>query len=403
MSTIKKEATAEDITTASCTIEDATRKLDPTTFAVVFNALNAIVKEMSLTFEYSAWSSIIAEARDFSCAVYDAEVPPNALCVFDGLPIHVNAQPVAIGEIAKFFGPEDLHDGDLILVNSAYYGNTHLGDFVLATPVFYKGEHLFWSAATGHQMDVGSAYRTSVPTYATDIWSEGLQISPLKIADRGEMRKDVLNFLLENVRYRDFIYGDLMSQIGSAKTGKKRLLELLDTWGADTLKRFSREIIAYADRRTREELATWPDGIYEAEAWVDSDGYGRTDIAIHCTLTIDGHNLTVDFEGSDPQGRGGVNAGWATCRNSVSTAILMCIDPSIPHNEGCLQHIEVKAPKGTIVNAEWPGPTAAATIVPADSITDAVWKCLAQAIPEKVVAGCGHVTPNCVTTGIPSA
>ena len=270
-----------------------------------------------MTFEYSAWSSIIAEARDFSCAVYDAETPPNALCVFDGLPIHVNAQPVAIGEIAKFFGPEELHDGDLILVNSAYYGNTHLGDFVLATPVFYKGEHLFWSAATGHHMDVGSAYRTSVPTYATDIWSEGLQISPLKIADRGEMRKDVLNFLLENVRYRDFIYGDLMSQIGSAKTGKKRLLELLDTWGADTLKRFSREIIAYADRRTREEFETWPDGIYESEAWVDSDGYGRTDIAIRCKLTIEGHKLTVDFDGSDPQGRGGVNAGWATCRNSV--------------------------------------------------------------------------------------
>ena len=223
-------------------------------------------------------------------------------------------------------------------------------------------------------MDVGSAYRTSVPTYATDIWSEGLQISPLKIADRGEMRKDVLNFLLENVRYRDFIYGDLMSQIGSVKTGKKRLLELLDTWGTDTLKRFSREIIEYADRRTREELETWPDGIYESEAWVDSDGYGRTDIAIRCKLTIDGYKLSVDFEGSDPQGRGGVNAGWATCRNSVSTAILMCIDPSIPHNEGCLQHIEVKAPKGTIVNAEWPGPTAAATIVPADSITDAVWE-----------------------------
>ena len=400
VNTIKKDAFAEDLTTACGTLEDATRKLDPTTFAVVFNALNAIVKEMSLTFEYSAWSSIIAEARDFSCAVYDAEIPPNALCVFDGLPIHVNAQPVAIGEIAKFFGPEDLHDGDLILVNSAYYGNTHLGDFVLATPVFYKGEHLFWAAATGHQMDVGSAYRTSVPTYATDIWSEGLQISPLKIADRGEMRKDVLNFLLENVRYRDFIYGDLMSQIGSAKTGKKRLLELLDTWGSSTLKRFSREIIEYADRRAREELETWPDGIYESEAWVDSDGYGRTDIAIRCKLTIDGHKLSVDFEGSDPQGRGGVNAGWATCRNSVSTAVLMCIDPSIPHNEGCLQHIEVKAPKGTIVNAEWPGPTAAATIVPADSITDAVWKCLAQAIPEKVVAGCGHVTPNCVTTGI---
>ncbi|MEM7543444.1 MAG: hydantoinase B/oxoprolinase family protein [Pseudomonadota bacterium] len=399
MSSVTKEVAAKPAVEAN-SAHGRAGMLDPTTFAVVYNALNAIVKEMSLTFEYSAWSSIIAEARDFSCAVYDAGIPPNALCVLDGLPIHVNAQPVAIGEIAKFFGPEELNDGDVILLNSAYYGNTHVGDFVIAMPIFYEGEHLFWSAATGHHMDIGSSYRTSVPTYATDIWSEGLQISPLKIADRGVIRKDVVNFLLENVRYRDFVYGDLMSQIGSAKTGCKRLLELLDTWGPETLRLFSNEIIDYADRRTRDEIASWPDGVYESEAWVDSDGYGRTDIAIRCKLTIDGHRVSADFAGSDPQGRGGVNAGWATCRNSVSTAILMCIDPTIPHNEGCLQHIDVKAPKGTIVNAEWPAPTAAATIVPADAITDAVWKCLAQAIPDKAVAGCGHVTPNCVTTGI---
>jgi N-methylhydantoinase B len=400
MSTTSDAANSAARDALAASTSDTRTKLDPTSFAVIYNALNAVVKEMSLTFEYSAWSSIIAEARDFSCAVYDAGTPPNALCVLDGLPIHVNAQPVAISEIAKFFGTEEIHDGDIMLVNSAYYGNTHIGDFVIATPVFYEGEHLFWSAATGHHMDVGSAYRTSVPVFATDIWSEGLQISPLKIADRGVVRRDVVNMLLENVRYRDFIYGDLMSQIGSVKTGKKRLLEMLDEWDATTLKTFSSEIIDYADRRTREELASWPNGSYTSEAWVDSDGYGREHITVRCKMTIEGDQVKVDFDGSDPQGRGGINAGWATCRNSVSTAILMCIDPDIPHNEGCLQHIEVSAPKGTVVNAEWPAPTAAATIVPADTITDAVWKCLAQAIPEKAVAGCGHVTPNCVTTGV---
>ena len=399
MSEIKESANSPARQAVATSMADKTGKLDPTTFAVIYNALNAVVKEMSLTFEYSAWSSIIAEARDFSCAVYDAGTPPNALCVLDGLPIHVNAQPVAISAIAKFFGADQLYDGDIILVNSPYYGNTHIGDFVVATPVFFEGEHVFWSAATGHQMDVGSSFRTSVPVYATDIWSEGLQIPPIKIAERGVMRKDVLNLLLENVRYRDFIYGDLMSQIGSANTGKKRLLEMLDQWGAQTLSIFSSEIIDYADRRTREELAAWPNGSFEADTWVDSDGYGREHIKVHCKMTIDGDHIRVDFDGSDPQGRGGINAGWATCRNSVSTAILMCIDPDIPHNEGCLQHIEVVAPQGTVVNAAWPASTAAATIVPADAITDAVWKCLAQAIPEKAVAGCGHVTPNCVTTG----
>lgn len=107
MGTVKKEATAENLTTASRALEDATRTLDPTTFAVVFNVLNAIAKEMSLTFEYSAWSSIIAAARDFSCAVYDAEIPPNALCGFDGLPIHGNTQPVVLGEIANSSAPRN--------------------------------------------------------------------------------------------------------------------------------------------------------------------------------------------------------------------------------------------------------------------------------------------------------
>lgn len=373
--------------------------LDPTTFSVVFNALNSVVEEMSLTFEYSAWSSILSQCRDFSCAIYDASDPPNALCVFDGLPIHVNAQPVAIGEIAKFFG-DDIHDGDVIMVNCTYFGTTHIGDLVIATPVFYEGEHRFWAAATGHQMDVGSPYNTSVPVQATDIWKEGFQISPLKLEDRGAMRKDVLELYLQNMRYRDFIYGDLMSQVGSVKTGKRRVLELLDKWGTDTLSAFSEEIIAYADRRTAAQIETFKDGTYHAQAWVDSDGTGQTNMTVCCEMTISGSQIHIDFAGSDPQARGGVNASWATCQNAASTPILACLDPDVPHNQGCLQHIHVSSPKGTITNVEWPGATADATIVPADAISDAVWKCLAEAAPEKAVAGYGHIAPNAVTVGI---
>jgi N-methylhydantoinase B len=374
--------------------------LDPTTFAVIFNALDSVVEEMSLTFEYSAWSSIIAEARDFSCAVYDSGEAPNALCVFDALPIHVNAQPVAIGHVARFFGADAIYDGDVMLVNSSYYGGTHIGDLVVACPVFWEGEHLFWAAATGHHMDVGSAWNTSVPVYAADIWSEGLQIPPIKLEEKGVLRPDVLNLFLENVRYRDFVYGDLMSQVGSVKTARRRLLEFVERWGAETLKSFASEVVTYADRRTRDEIALWPDGTYAGEAWVDSDGHGNRNMRVACKMTIAGTEVSLDFEGSDPQVRSGVNTGWATCQNAASIPILCCLDADIPHNQGCLDHIAVSAPSGTIVNAEWPAATAAATIVPADAISDAVWKCLAQAIPAKAVAGCGHITPNCVTTGI---
>lgn len=381
------------------TTRDTSGVLDPTTFAVIFNALNSIVEEMSITFERSAWSSILSEARDFSCAVYDASAAPNALCVFDGLPIHVNAQPIAIAEVSKFFGQDELYDGDIIMVNSVYYGTTHCGDLVVATPVFHEGEHLFWTVATGHQMDIGSPNPTSVAIQATDIWSEGLQISPIKLEERGKLRKDVLQLYLENLRYRDFVHGDLMSQVGSVKTGKRRLLELVDRWGVDTLKQFSEEITAYAARRTREEIATWPDGTYSAESWVDSDGTGLTNISVKCRMKITGSDIFVDFTGSDPQVRGSTNASWATCQNAASIPILACLDPDIPHNQGCLRHVKVFAPKGTITNVEWPGCASDATIVPSDCIIDTVWKCLAQAIPNKVVAGYGRIGPNAFTSG----
>lgn len=373
--------------------------LDPTSFAVITNALTSYVEEMSLTFEYSAWSSIIAEARDYSCAIYDAGSPPSAVCNLPAIPVHVNAQPVATMAIAEFFDG-DIRDGDVMMVNSAYYGCTHIGDLVVACPIFSGREHLFWSVATAHQMDVGSPYNTSVPVQATDVWKEGFQISPIKIEEAGRLRKDVLQLYMENVRYREFVYGDLMSQIGSVKTGRHRVLELVERWSVDTMKTFSAQVIDYAERRTRQALADWPPGTYRAESWVDSDGYGARDIAIRCALTLSPDGILIDFAGSDPQVRGGVNASWATCRNAATTPILLCLDPDIPHNQGCLRQIEVRAPKGTITNVNWPGCTADAPIVPADAISDAVWKCLAQAIPTKAVAGFGRIAPNAVTSGI---
>jgi len=379
---------------------DSTEKstLDPTTFAVIYNALNAAVQEMSLTFEYSAWSSILSQCRDFSCAIYDAASPPNALCVFDGLPLHINAQPVTISEIAKFFGDE-IYDGDVIMVNSVYYGTTHCGDLVVACPIFYEGEHLFWAASTGHQMDIGSPIPSSVAIQATDVWSEGIQIPPIKLEERGKLRRDVLQLYLENVRYREFLHGDLMSQVGSVKTGKKRILELIDKWGVETLQQLSQEIMAYAGRRAQDDIVKWPDGTYRSESWVDSDGTGMKNIAIRCELTKNGSAIQVDFTGSDPQVRGSTNASWATCQTAATIPILACLDPDIPHNQGCLEYINVIAPKGTVTNVKWPGCASDSTIVPSDAMIDAVWKCLAQAIPDKVVAGYGRIAPNAFTSG----
>lgn len=375
-------------------------RLDPTTFAVLFHAIESCVQEMSLTLEYSAWSSIISEVRDFSCGIYDAANPPNALAMFDGLPIHVNAQPVSVSGIVEHFGEDGIKEGDVYMMNSIYHGTSHIGDLVVAMPIFHEGVHRFWAVATGHQMDVGSAFNTSVPVQATDIWKEGFQMPPVKLQENGETRKDILELYLANMRYRDFVLGDLMSMVGSCKTGGRRMLELVDRYGIDTLVTLGDQLMEYADERTSAVIAEMPDGTYTGRAWVDSDGTGMTHIKVECTLTIDGTKIIIDFTGSDPQTRGGTNSSWANCQNAASLPVLCCLPTDLTHNSGCLKHIEVIAPKGTVCNAEWPASTADATIVPADAISDAVWKCLAQAIPDQAMAGAARIAPESVNVGI---
>lgn len=374
--------------------------LDPTTFAVLFHAIESCVQEMSLSLEYSAWSSIISQVRDFSCGIYDAANPPNALAMFDGLPIHVNAQPVSVAGIVTHFGAEEIEEGDVFMMNSIYHGTSHIGDLVVAMPIFFEGKHYFWAVATGHQMDVGSSLNTSVPVQATDIWKEGFQMPPVKLQSRGKTRKDVLELYLANMRYREFVLGDLMSMVGSCKTGNRRMLELVERNGIDTLVTLGQQLMDYADERTSAVIGAMPDGTYSDVAWVDSDGTGMTHMQVKCTLTISGTEITIDFTGSDPQARGGTNSSWANCQNAASLPVLCCLPTDLTHNSGCLKHIHVIAPKGTIVNAEWPAATADATIVPADAISDAVWKCLAQAIPDEAMAGSARIAPEAVHTGM---
>ena len=144
--------------------------IDPITFSVILNRFNTIAHEMTSTMERTAWSSIISICHDFSCAIYD--VQHRQVCMFDAIPVHTNSLHVVLKEIAKAF-EGDIHEGDVIVCNDPYSGNTHVGDFVTACPVFYKGEHLFWSVTKGHQLDCGAYIPTSVPAAATDVWQEG--------------------------------------------------------------------------------------------------------------------------------------------------------------------------------------------------------------------------------------
>jgi N-methylhydantoinase B len=365
----------------------AKRDIDPITFSVILNRFNTIAREMTLTLEYSAWTTILALARDFSCAIYDSQA--RQVCMLDALPVHTNSLHVVLKEIARVFEGE-VYEGDVIVCNDPYSGNTHVADLVTACPVFYKGKHLFWSVTKGHQLDCGAFLPTSVAAAAKDVWQEGLAIPPIKFYEKGQPRQDVIRLYLANVRWKELLYGDLMAQLGSIWTGQKRMMELVDEYGVEELERYIEEIFAYADLRTAEDIRRMPSGTYVGETWIDTDGQGHADSYIRASVTIADDTVHVDFSGSDPQVPGSTNASYGVMQAAAGIPLLCCIDPTIPHNEGCLRHITATAPKGSICNAEYPASTAPATIVPGDPMQDAVWKALAQAIPERVAAGYGR-------------
>jgi len=385
--TVNKEK--QDVTTSFLAELD----IDPITFSVILNRFSTIAREMTLTLEYTSWTSILALARDFSCAIYDAE--PRQVCMMDALPIHTNSLHVILKSMVKAFDGK-VYDGDVIVSNDPYSGNTHVGDFVTATPVFYEGKHMFWAVTKGHQLDCGAYEATSVAPSAKDVWQEALQLPPIKFYEKGEPREDVINMYLANVRYRELLYGDLKAQLGSIWNGKRRMIELVDEYGPQEIMRYVEAILDYADRRTSQEIRAIPDGKYYGEGWVDSDGSGNTDLKVCVSLNIKDDKIHADFAGSAPQGSGGTNGTQGVMEASAGIPILCAIDPEIPHNDGCLRHITCDAPEGSIVKAKYPAATAMATLCPAGQEQEVVWKALAQAAPERSSAGYGgfHCIPS---------
>ncbi|MBL8581426.1 MAG: hydantoinase B/oxoprolinase family protein, partial [Rhizobiaceae bacterium] len=240
---------------------------DPITFSVILNRFHSIAYEMTLTLERSAWTSILALCRDFSCAVYDAK--SRQLAMEDALPIHTTSLGLVLAEISRTFG-EDILDGDVFLCNDPFRFNTHIGDLVTAAPVFVDGVHRFWSVTKGHQMDVGAFVPSSVTADARNVYQEGLTIPPIKLFEAGRERKDITDLYLSNMRFRDALHGDLMAQLGSIEKGKQRLIELCAEFGAEEVLRYTDAIIDYADRRMSEEIRRMPDGVYYAEGWIDT-------------------------------------------------------------------------------------------------------------------------------------
>ncbi len=257
-------------------------------------------------------------------------------------------------------------------------------------PVFRDGTPLFWSINRAHQSDIGGATHGAYNAGATEIWQEGIRLTPLRLYDRGEMRRDVMEMLATNVRHpRDF-RGDLAAMIGSARVGERRLLALAGEFGWDTALAAIEAVLDGAERQARAVIAGWRDGVYRGEAFLDDDGHGASDIHIRATVTKRGSDLVIDLSDSHEQVLGFVNSSYPNMRSAVAVALSYLIDPQTPKNDGTFRPIEVIAKEGTVVWAKPGAPVTLCTNHCAQEVMEAIIKALAPACPDRAMAGWGR-------------
>jgi len=332
----------------------------------------------------TAYSQILNSSRDFSTAICDARA--RLVAQAEHVPIHVGAIPWAVESVAQAFEGR-VRPGDVFLLNDPYHGNNHLPDLTAFVPVFVDGALAFWSINRAHQSDIGGSTHGAYNPAATEIWQEGLRITPIKLYDAGVVRDDVLRMITTNVRHPHDFLGDLRAMIGSARVGERRLLALVEEHGGKTLLGAVDEILDSAERQTRACISTWRDGVYHGESVLDDDGHGIEDIAIRATVTKRGAGLVVDLSESRDQVIGFVNSSFPNTMSAVYMALAYLIDPRTPKNAGTFRPVTVTAREGTVVWPRPPAPVTLATNHCAQEVAEAVIKALAPACPERVLAG----------------
>ncbi|HVH76201.1 MAG TPA: hydantoinase B/oxoprolinase family protein [Stellaceae bacterium] len=365
----------------------SSNRIDPITVSVIQHRLLAIVEEMGEAMLRTAYSQILNSSRDFSTAITD--LGGRLVAQAEHVPIHVGALPYAAKAVADFFAG-DIRPGDVFLLNDPYHGGNHLPDLTAFVPVFAGGAPRFWSINRAHQSDIGGAAHGAYNAAATDIWQEGIRITPLRLYDAGVVRRDLLEMIATNVRHpRDF-QGDLAAMIGSAHLGERRMLALAEEFGWATVEAAIEAVLDAAERQTRAVIASWKDGTYQGEAFLDDDGRGNEDIAIRARVEKRGSDLVVDLSESDPQVGSFVNSSYPNMRSAVVVALSYLIDPDTPKNDGTFRPIEVIAKPGTVVWANVGAPVTLATNHCAQEILEAIVKALAPACPDRAMAGWGR-------------
>ena len=369
-----------------------TPQVDPVTIEVLRGRFTAVADEMQHALIKSSYSTIVTEALDATCAVYDETGRTVAQAC--AIPIHLGALTELGRRFARRYPPGEAKPGDVYLVNDPYAGGTHLPDFGVASPVFHDGELVGYVSTMTHHQDIGGVAPGSATAAVYDHHAEGLRIPMVRLASEGVVSEDMLNLLTANSRSPRNMRGDLEAQIAGCHTGEARLGAVFEHWGKDKVRAGVEALLDYAERLTRLAIERIKDGEYTFSDWLDDDGLSPDSdpVEIRVTLRVKGSELEFDFTGSGDQVGAAINNVPSSTISAVYYAVRLLTGDAAPNNDGCYRPVSVNLPEGSIVNPTYPAPVNARGVAIA-RIVDAVLGALSAALPGTIpAAGCGHAT-----------
>ena len=324
------------------------RDIDPILMAVLANRLNAIVREMSNTLLRTARSAVLAVVRDFSCSIVTGD--NRLLCPGEGLPVHIFGSSLQSQSMCDLH--PDLAPGDAFLHNDPYLGNTHAADHMVMAPVYVDGVHLFTACAKAHQADCGNSIPSTYHAYARDIYEEGALIFPcVRVQKNYRDVEDIIRMCKRRIRVPEQWYGDYLAEIGAARIGERRLIELTRRYGMETIQAFIEAWFAYSERRMVDAIGKMPGGklsnttTYDPLPPVLPDGLPiRVDIEVDPKAGY----IDVDLTHNADNMAFGLNESVACAISNAMCGVFNCMDPDVPHNAGSFARVRVHLREGCI-------------------------------------------------------
>ncbi len=360
----------------------APRKADAVLTEIVRNGVLAVTEEMKIKLTRTAYNPIIYEALDFTVGLYTAK--GETVSIGLGLPSFIRGMANTIRAELEHFGEDGLEPGDILVTNDAYTTGSHLYHFTFTKPIFHGGKLSGFVCTMAHWNEVGGV----LGGVTTDIYSEGLQVPIMKYARAGVVNQDLVDIIRMNVRIPDKAMGDLRAQITALMAGERRFVELLDRYGREPVLGAIANLMDLSEAAARERTKRIPDGVYEAESFMDDDGVdiGRR-VPIKVKVIKHGDEMTIDLSDVSRQLRGFYNSGPSTGMGCAQVAYKCLTSPTdYPVNEGSLRPLKVVLGSGTVVSAVRPAAMRVWMTVPM-TVVDTIFKAMEKAVPKQTIAG----------------